>query len=150
MVVIGRALFVSVALAITMSRCGDDGPTGPSSEAEIVLTHGFEFVGCPLFSQECNFVARAQNVGPDCAERVRGRSRFYRGNSVEAVETWELEPGRQVQPDEEFNFVVWLRSPPTPPGQLSSGGPCSARERRRGDSTVEQGRSERCRNLCPQ
>ncbi len=99
----GAVVFFSVLVFGGCSDSPSDG--GPTAE---VVAEGGSFSDCQYFFGFffCDFLGVGRNLGPDCAEDVRGVTRFYNvaGGQVGPADSW-LGPSH-LTPGQGFTYIL--------------------------------------------
>jgi len=112
-------------LVLLFGGCSDS-PSDAGATAEVVADEGGSFSDCvTIITTVCNFIGEGRNLGPDCAQNVRGVTRFYRsgGGQVGAAASWE--GPFHLRPGEAFTYRVNNVGPPITNEAVSYGAEAS-------------------------
>ena len=108
---------VPVLTLLALASCGGDGPTEPDvlPTANLVSESAGAWTNCSGIggTNSCSFVGDGRNLGPGCANVVRGVVRFLdaAGAQLGASRSWQFSPAASVfRPNEAFVFTVTLVS----------------------------------------
>ncbi len=99
-----RHRLVPLLVALATWACGETGGTPdspvepPTTSAEIVVAGGLTFGACT--APGCEYSLPLRNLGPGCANNLRGQVRLYNGDVLLEADDWFLQPSRTLAPGE--------------------------------------------------
>jgi len=107
-----RAERVLMLIVLALAGCGESDPTETGfPSANLVAEEGGAFSSCTSFisiPNDCDFVGEGRNLGPGCADTIRGVTKFYdaSGTQLGAAESWSFFTFIVVQPGEAFTYEI--------------------------------------------